>query len=163
MQQTLTKNEPTLTSPWLAQPTDEPLDPEYREQFDLNLAKTTDFYNRQKNLRWWEKYSPSINTVPIHMMYADMHPTMVKTLNFDTLVSGTTTPMVASGFEMFTLDQFNPFLPPDPTTLQKYDGGTYFDGALVSGGSLTLDGGQYANGVLIPTPSYPSVLNGGTY
>ena len=163
MQQILTKNEPTLTSPWLAQPTDEPLDPQYREQFDLNLAKTTDFYKRQKNLRWWEKYSPSINTVPNHMMYADMHPTMVKTLNFDTLVSGTTTPMVASGFEMFTLDQFNPFLPPDPTTQQKYDGGTYFDGVLVSGGSLILDGGRYANGVLIPYPSYPSALNGGTY
>lgn len=148
---------------WLSQPTDEPMDDKYREYFDLNLAKSTTFNKRQENLRWWEKYSPSINTVPEHMMYPDMHPTMVKTLNFDTLASGTTTPMVASGFEMFTIDQYNPFAPPDPATTPKLDGGTYSNGVLISGATLIYDGGQYSNGVLIPYPAYPSLINGGTY
>jgi len=148
---------------WLSQPTDEPMDDKYREYFDLNLSKSTTFNKRQENLRWWEKYSPSINTVPVHMMYPDMHPTMVKTLNFDTLASGTTTPMTASGFEMFTIDQYNPFAPPDPATTPKVDGGTYANGVLVSGASLIYDGGQYANGALIPYPSLPSLINGGTY
>ena len=148
---------------WLAQPTDEPMDDKYREYFDLNLAKSTTFNKRQENLRWWEKYSPSQNTVPVHMMYPDMHPTMVKTLNFDTLASGTTTPMTASGFEMFTIDQYNPFAPPDPATTPILDGGTYSNGVLISGASLIYDGGQYANGALIPYPSLPSLINGGTY
>lgn len=148
---------------WLSQPTDEPMDDKYREYFDLNLAKSTTFNKRQENLRWWEKYSPSKNTVPVHMMYPDMHPTMVKTLNFDTLASGTTTPMTASGFEMFSIDEYNPFAPPDPATTPKVDGGTYSNGVLISGASLIYDGGQYANGVLIPYPSLPSLINGGTY
>jgi len=92
-----------------------------------------------------------------------MHPTMVKTLNFDTLASGTTTPMTASGFEMFTIEQYDPFAPPDPDITPKLDGGTYADGVLISGASLIYDGGQYANGVLIPYPSYPSLINGGTF
>lgn len=148
---------------WLSQPTDEPMDDKYREYFDLNLAKSTTFNKRQENLRWWEKYSPSKNTVPVHMMYPDMHPTMVKTLNFDTLASGTTTPMTASGFEMFSIDEYNPFAPPDPATTPKVDGGTYSNGVLISGASLIYDGGQYANGVLIPYSSLPSLINGGTY
>jgi len=92
-----------------------------------------------------------------------MMPTMVKALNFDTLASGTTTQITASGFEMFQLDQYNPFLPPDPETLQRFDGGLYSNGVLVSGALLTYDGGTYANGALIPPPSDPSTLNGGTY
>ena len=148
---------------WLAQPTDEPMDDRYRDEFDLNLAKQTTFEKRQKRLRWWEKYSPSKNTVPVHMMYPDMHPTMVKTLNFDTLASGTTTPMTASGFEMFTIDQYDPFAPANPDITPKLDGGTYRNGVLVSGATLSYDGGRYANGVLIPYPSYPSLINGGTY
>jgi len=148
---------------WLAQPTDEPMDDRYREQFEIDLLKQTTFDKRQKHLRWWEKYSPSQNTVPVHMMYPDMHPTMVKTLNFDTLASGTTTPMTASGFEMFTIEQYDPFAPPDPDITPKLDGGTYADGVLISGASLIYDGGQYANGVLIPYPSYPSLINGGTF
>lgn len=148
---------------WLSQPTDEPMDDKYREYFDLNLTKSTTFNKRQENLRWWEKYSPSKNTVPVHMMYPDMHPTMVKTLNFDTLASGTTTPMTASGFEMFSIDEYNPFAPPDPKTTPKLDGGTYSNGVLISGATQIYDGGQYSNGVLIPYPSYPSLLNGGTF
>jgi hypothetical protein len=148
---------------WLDQPSDEPMDDRYREEFQRNLDKQTTFEKRQEHLRWWEKYSPSQNTVPIHMMYADMHPTMVKTLNFDTLASGTSSPMSASGFEMFQFDQYNPFEPIDPATLQKYDGGTYAFGVLTSGSALVFDGGSYLNGVLIPPSSQPSNINGGTY
>jgi hypothetical protein len=54
------------------------------------------------------------------MMYPDMHPTMVKALNFDTLASGASTPMTASGFQIFTLDQFNPFAPSDATNQDRY-------------------------------------------
>jgi hypothetical protein len=148
---------------WLDQPSDEPMDDRYREEFQRNLDKQTTFEKRQEHLRWWEKYSPSQNTVPVHMMYADMHPTMVKTLNFDTLASGTSTAMSASGFEMSQFDEFNPFAPPDPAAYLRYDGGTYANGVLISGSSLTFDGGEYANGVLIPYPSLPSNINGGTY
>ena len=131
--------------------------------FDVNLNKQTTFDKRQERLRWWEKYSPSRDTVPVHMMYSDMMPTMIKALNFDTLASGTSTDLSASGFEMFDIDKYNPFAPPDPETTPKLDGGTYADGVLISGASLIYDGGQYANGVLIPYPSYPSLINGGTY
>ena len=148
---------------WLDQPSDEPMDERYREMFDVNLNKQTTFDKRQERLRWWEKYSPSRDTVPVHMMYSDMMPTMIKALNFDTLASGTSTDLSASGFEMFDIDKYNPFAPPDPETTPKLDGGTYADGVLISGASLIYDGGQYANGVLIPYPSYPSLINGGTY
>ena len=155
--------ESVFSPSWLAQPSDEPMDDRYREEFEINLAKQTNFEKRQEKLRWWEKYSPSRNTVPVHMMYPDMHPTMIKTLNFDTLASGTSTPMSASGFEMFSIDQFNPFLPPTPETTPVVDGGTYSNGVLVSGSTLTYDGGSYLNGVLVPYPSFPSLINGGVY
>ena len=148
---------------WLDQPTDEPMDDRYREEFEINLVKANTFDKRQKRLRWWEKYSPSKNTVPNHMMYSDMMPTMIKALNFDTLASGTSTDITASGFEMFEISEYNPFLPPDPEITPRLDGGTYSNGVLVSGATLIYDGGQYANGVLIPYPSYPSLTNGGTY
>lgn len=163
MQNRLTQGQKSLTQPWLAQPTDEPMDDRYREMFDRNLQKSTTFENRQKNLRWWEKYSPSKDTVPVHMMYPDMHPTMVKALNFDTLASGTSTTMTASGFQVFTLDEFNPFTPDDPATQDRFDGGTYAFGVLTSGSANIYDGGSYAFGVLVPAPSFPSTLNGGTY
>jgi len=155
--------EDNLQAPWLSQPTDEPLDGRYREYFERNLQKSTTFENRQKNLRWWEKYSPSQETVPIHMMYSDMMPTMVKALNFDTLASGVSSEITASGFEMLQIDQYNPFAPPDPATLQVIDGGYYENGALISGSTLTYDGGSYLNGAVVPPPSLPSSINGGTY
>jgi hypothetical protein len=139
------------------------MDDRYREMFDRDLQKQTTFENRQKNLRWWERYSPSINNIQVHMMYPDMHPTMVKALNFDTLASGVSTPMTASGFQIFTLDQFNPFAPADTATQERVDGGTYAFGVLISGSVNIYDGGTYAFGLPIPAPSQPSTLNGGTY
>jgi hypothetical protein len=97
------------------------------------------------------------------MMYPDMHPTMVKALNFDTLASGVSTPMTASGFQIFTLDQFNPFAPADAATQDRVDGGTYAFGVLTSGSANIYDGGTYAFGLPIPAPSQPSTINGGTY
>ncbi len=64
---------------------------------------------------------------------------------------------------MFEIDQYNPFIPPDPATTPRIDGGQYFNGVLVSGASLIYDGGSYVNGVLTPYPSFPSITNGGTY
>jgi len=152
-------------TPWLAQPSDEPMDEKYREYFDMKLAKETTFTKRQENLRWWEKYSPSKDTMPTHMMYPDMTPTMVKVLNFDTLASGVSSPMTASGFEMFTVDEYDPFNPGASVFTPIYDGGTYSNGVVVSGGTPTFifNGGQYVNGTLIPPSSYPTLLNGGVY
>jgi hypothetical protein len=41
--------------------------------------------------------------------------------------------------------------------------GTYENGVLVNQPIDTLDGGEYANGVLIPPAGFPSLINGGTY
>jgi len=153
----------SFAAPWLSQPTDEPMDDRYREYFQRTLDKSTDFKNRERDLIWWQKYSPSQSTVPVHMMYSDMMPTMVKALNFDTLASGTTTQVTASGFEVFQLDQYNPFLPPAPETIQVIDGGYYENGVLISGATIVYDGGSYLNGAVVPPPSLPSSINGGTY
>jgi hypothetical protein len=92
-----------------------------------------------------------------------MVPTMVKVLNFDTLASGISSPMVASGFQMFTIDQYNPFSPVQ-AALRTFDGGIYSSGVNISRTvSFVFDGGQYSAGVLIPPSSYPTLLNGGVY
>lgn len=148
---------------WLNQPSDEPMDGAYLNHFYTNMEKQTSFKCREKRLSWWEKFSPSRDTTPVHMLYPDMNPTVTKVLNFDTLNSGVTNPLSPSGFEMFDIDQYNPFLPPDPETTPRIDGGQYFNGVLVSGASLIYDGGSYVNGVLTPYPSFPSITNGGTY
>lgn len=163
MQNRLGKGRSNFPQPWLSQPTDEPLDSEYREYFERNLHKQTTFNNRQENLRWWQRYSPSKDNVPVHMMYPDMHPTMVKALNVDTLGSGVTSPLTASGFQIFDLDEFNPFDPTAPGTEQVFDGGTYSFGVLGSGVADLYDGGTYSFGTLVPPPVQPSNLNGGTY
>ena len=84
---------------FLAQPTDEPMDDRYKEYFDRQLGKQTAFLQSTEALQWWESYSPAKNTVPDHVLYSDMNPTMVKAMNFDTLASGVTTPLVPSGFD----------------------------------------------------------------
>lgn len=154
---------PDIT-PWLAQPTDEPLDPKYREYFYINLQKSTDQRRRDKDLYHWEKYSPAIQDVPTHMLYPDGFPAVVKALNYDQLASGVEyqAPLTASGFLMNTIQEYNPFVDSPQGDL---DGGRYEDGVLIpaSGTVVILDGGRYANGVLIPYPSVPTTLNGGVY
>ena len=149
---------------FLAQPTDEPMDDRYKEYFDRQLGKQTAFLQSTEALQWWESYSPAKNTVPDHVLYSDMNPTMVKAMNFDTLASGVTTPLVPSGFVMFDIDEFNPLQPVPPEERPRFDGGVYVNGVRVSGANPTLiyDGGTYANGS--PTgPISQAVINGGTY
>lgn len=147
----------------LVQPSDEPMDERYREYFDRNLAKQTDFLYQVDNLNWWSKYSPFKDDIPTHMMYSDMFPTMVKVLNFDTLASGNVPNLVASGFSMFDIDTFNPLQPVPPENRPIVDGGIYDNG--VTSGSLpaiTYDGGEYLNGSPLP-PLFRPQINGGTY
>lgn len=153
-------NQGNTVSPWLPQPVDEPLNEYYREYFERELAKQTSFLKREKDLVWWQRYSPTKNDMPTHMMYPDMYNMMTKTLNAGTITGPNT--LQAPSFEMYTVDQFNPF---DPTvfTVNTYDGGTYANGVLVNQPTNTFVGGQYANGVLIPPAGFPSLLNGGTY
>lgn len=148
----------------LKQPSDEPLDDRYREYFDKNLAKQTNFLKQVENLNWWERYSPSKDDVPTHMLYSDMNPTLVKVLNFDTLASGGVSPLVASGFSMFDIDTFNPLQPVPPEARPILDGGTYLNGITVSGitPSIIYDGGSYLSGSGLP-PLFRPAINGGTY
>ena len=152
-------NQTETTSPWLPQPTDEPLNEYYREKFEIDLKKQTDFYRRERNLVWWQRYSPTKDDMPTHMMYPDMYNMMSKSLNAGGLDSAST--LQASSFEMYTISEFNPFAPITPSQQQVYDGGTYENGVLVSQPTNTFIGGTYANGVLTSPDGFP--LNGGTY
>jgi hypothetical protein len=90
-----------------------------------------------------------------------MYNMMSKTLNFGDLNSLST--INKDFFQMFTVDEFDPFAPATFEDLDSYDGGTYENGVLVNQPIDTLDGGEYANGVLIPPAGFPSLINGGTY
>ena len=150
-------------APYLAQPADEPMDERYREYFYRQLGKQTAFLQSTEALQWWESYSPARNTVPDHVLYSDMNPTMIKVMNFDTLASGVTTQLVPSGFIMFDIDEFNPLQPVPPEERPVVDGGIYVDG--VASGvipSIIYDGGEYLSGSGIP-PLFRPAINGGTY
>jgi hypothetical protein len=151
-----------MTQPWLVQPNDEPLDPYYREHLEKEVRKQSDFLYRNKNLVWWERYSPARDNMPAHMMMPDMYNMMVKVLNFG--ASGNfATPIASGNFIMTDVGEYNPF---DPASAPNiiYDGGTYENGAATSSGVVfVFDGGQYQNGALIPPSGFPSFINGGTY
>ena len=147
-----------MTSSWLPQPTDEPLNEYYREYFAKQLEKQASFLRRERDLAWWQRYSPAKDDMPTHMMYPDMYNMMEKSLNFGKGV----TELKASGFEMYTLDQYDPFAPASAAG-DIYDNGTYSNGIQTSPPTNILDGGQYSNGVLIPPATIPSAINGGTY
>lgn len=148
------------TSQWiLHQPNDEPMNEYYRERFEIDLKKQTDFLKREKDLVWWQRYSPQINGMPNRMMQPDMYNMMGKTLNSGDLDSLNT--LVATSFEMFTFDEYNPFDPVELQNLDVYDGGTYAYGSPVLSPVNILDGSVYANGTQGPVTSY--ALNGGIY
>jgi len=157
----------TVINPWLDQPADEPMDGRYRQYFFKQLKKETDSRKRDKDLAWWEKYSPSMTDTPTHLMYPDMFPAVIKALNFDTAISGadSSRPIVASGFVMTKIGDYNPFLPISERDI--IDGGHYEDGDLVplaSGLVAPLfNGGQYDDGVTIPPSIEPLLINGGVY
>ena len=148
---------------FLQQPTDEPMDGRYREYFEITLDKQTKKLQTARSLNWWEAYSPARDTVPDHVLYSDMNPTMVKVLNFDTLASGVSVPLVPSGFVMFDIDEFNPLQPVPPENRPIIDGGQYLNGS-PSGvsGTIIYDGGTYLNGSTLP-PLFSPIINGGTY
>lgn len=150
-------------APFLAQPSDEPMDDRYREYFQRNLEKQTKFLQSTDALVWWESYSPAKNTIPEHVLYSDMNPTMVKVMNFDTLASGVTPSLAPSGFVMFDIDEFNPLQPVPPEARPRIDGGVYVDG-VISGvvPSIIYDGGEYTSGSGLP-PYFRPIVNGGTY
>lgn len=148
------------TSQWiLHQPNDEPLNEYYRERFDRELHKQVDFMKREKDLVWWQRYSPKIDGMPDRMMRPDMYNMMAKTLN-----SGDTdslNELAATSFQMFTFSEYNPFDPVALDNLEIYDGGTYAYGSPVVSPVNSLDGSVYANGTQGPITAY--ALNGGTY
>jgi len=153
-------NQQTAASPWvLHQPNDEPMNEYYREKFDIDLAKQTSFLKREKNLVWWQRYSPAINEMPNRMVGSDMYNMMAKTLNSGDLDA--LNELEATSFEMFTFKDFDPFGVITPASLEIYDGGTYAYGSLVTSSVNILDGSTYANGTQAPVASY--ALNGGTY
>jgi hypothetical protein len=148
------------TSPWtLHQPNDEPLNEYYRERFEVDLRKQFSFLKREKNLVWWQRYSPAKNDMPNRMMQPDMYNMMAKTLNSGDLDS--LNELNAVSFQMFTFDEFDPFAPPSPENLVTYDGGTYAYGSAVTTPVNILDGSTYKNGTQGLITSY--ALNGGTY
>lgn len=153
-------NQATTTSPWvLHQPNDEPMNEYYREKFDRDLEKQFTFLKREKDLVWWQRYSPTKDGMPDRIMLPDMYNMMAKTLNVGGLDS--VTPMRPQAFDMFTFDTFDPFAPVSPENLQVYDGGTYAYGSPVSMPVNILDGTTYKNGTQAFVPAF--ALNGGTY
>jgi hypothetical protein len=152
-------NQGNATQPWLHQPNDEPTNEYYREKFDVDLKKQFDFLKREKDLVWWQRYSPTKNDMPSRMMYPDMYNMMTKTLNSGGLENLNV--LMADSFEMFTLDEYDPFAPISPNNLNIYDGGTYLNANPVLQPVNILDGSTYANGTQIPPAAYS--INGGTY
>jgi len=132
----------------------------YREKFEGELQKQTDFLKRNKDFVWWQRYSPALNDLAKHLLYSDKYNMVAKTLNFGQLDD--LTELQDTNFVLLTFDQFDPLNPaglPEDT----YDGGTYANGELISQPTLILDGGRYSNGELIPPTTYPAFINGGTY
>ena len=149
----------STTLPWLVQPNDEPLNEYYREMFEKKLAKEMDFFNRERDLRWWERQSPAKNDMPMHMMYSDMQNMMIKILN----VGGSgVSSLQTNNFVMSTIEEFNPFaggiLPAG-----VYDGGTYASGMPVTQPINSINGGTYTSGVIDPFYVPFGTVNGGIY
>jgi hypothetical protein len=88
-----------------------------------------------------------------------MYNMMTKTLNSGGLENLNV--LMADSFEMFTLDEYDPFAPISPDNLNIYDGGTYLNANPVLQPVNILDGSTYANGTQIPPAAYS--INGGTY
>jgi hypothetical protein len=148
------------TSYYLPQPNDEPMNEYYREKFERDLIKQTDFLKRNKDFAWWQKYSPTLDDLPRRLLYSDTYNMVAKTLNFGQLED--LTELQDTNFQMYTIEQFDP-LNPAGLPQDTYDGGTYANGELVIQPTTILDGGLYSNGVLIPPATYPAFINGGTY
>jgi hypothetical protein len=144
------------TTIWLPQPNDEPMNEWYREKFELDLKKQTDFYTREKNLTWWSRYGPSIEEMPKQMLYPDTYNVVAKILNVGEL--GSAAPLNPNNIVLEPVSVYDPYA---PQTVETFDGGTYRNGAPVLTPVNIIDGGTYANGTEIPPIGIS--LNGGTY
>ena len=144
------------TTIWLPQPNDEPMNEWYREKFEMDLKKQTDFYTRSRNLRWWTRYGPSSSEMPKHLLYPDAYNVTAKTLNVGDL--GGLSVLKEPNFEILPVAEYDPYA---PVVIETYDGGTYQNGALVLQPTNIVDGGTYTNGTL--NPPIGISLNGGTY
>ena len=144
------------TSIWLPQPNDEPMNEWYREKFEQDLKKQTDFYNRERNLIWWNRYGPTVNEMPKQMLYPDTYNVVAKTLNVGEL--GSAAPLNPDNFEILPVADYDPYA---PQPIETYDGGTYLNGAAVLAPVNIIEGGNYLNGNAVPPIGIS--LNGGTY
>ena len=143
---------------WLPQPNDEPAHPAYREMFDRDLKKHTEFFQRERDFRWWLRQGPTRSELPRRVLEPDMYNVFSKLTNAGKVTSPTI--ILASGLTFFDTTSYSPFVP--ASGLEVYDGGTYASGQLlprtISG---ILDGGIYASGTLIPSIAFP--INGGIF
>jgi hypothetical protein len=147
-----------MTAPWLPQPTDEPMNEYYREKFakGSQAKQIRLFTKRERDLRWWQRYSPTKDDMPRHMTYPDMYNMMSKTLNFGDL-SGAYRQLIKASFRCLRVDEFDPFAPVTFDDLETVTMAAPTRMAFWLTSRLdTLDGGEYANGVLIPPAGFPS-------
>jgi hypothetical protein len=131
----------------------------YREKFDRDLKQQFDFLKREKDLVWWQRYSPTINDMPARVTYPDMYNMMTKTLNVGDLEA--VSEINPAYFEMFTIPDYDPFAAVNYQNLLIYDGGTYLNANPVLQPVNILYGSTYKNGTQIPPLAYS--LNGGVY
>ena len=110
-----------------------------------------------------EAYSPSRESVPDHVLYSDMNSTMVKVLNFDTLASGVSVPLVPSGFIMLDIDEFNPLQPVPPENRPIIDGGQYVDGVISEQVGRLFTTVGFMQTELLSRSLFSPIINGGTY
>jgi hypothetical protein len=143
---------------WLPQPSDEPAHPAYREMFDRDLAKQMDFFNRERNQRWWLRYGPNVDELPKSTLRQDNYSAFVKAIHAGNL--NYPIPVVVSGLTFSPIDQYNPIV---PIASFIYDGGQYASGVQISTTTVSgiLDGGTYASGVQTSPIAFP--INGGLY
>ena len=161
-------NQDIVSNPWvIPEPNDELLDERYRHYFEETLTREASFRNRERNLEYWLRYSPSMNEMPNRMMQPENYNILVKTLNFGGLAGGTAA-MDENAFKMFMFEQYNPFAQPNGFALRSGGiigiGGKYADGRTTQAELGVLNGGTYANGVAdIPLRLQPNFVNGGSY
>ncbi len=153
-----TPNQTALTSIYLPQPNDEPTHPAYREMFDRELGKQTDFFERERDYRWWLRFGPTKQTLPSHIMQPDTYNVFSKVTNIGTLDSPSAA--VASGLSFLDVNSYSPFIP--SSGVDSYVSDIYASGVLATFDAVNIiDGGTYASGVLTSPSAY--AINGGTY
>jgi hypothetical protein len=143
---------------WLPQPNDEPTHPAYREMFERDLKKHTEFFERERDFRWWLRQGPVRSELPKRILDPDIYNVFSKLTNAGKVDSPTV--ILASGLTFFDTASYSPFVP--ASGLEVYDGGTYASGQVLPRTILgILDGQVYASGTLIPSIAFP--INGGIF